>query len=72
MRDLTGFEGVSKLVVGDGVKRLHEVICCNPHFESPLIASLFYHSVRRHMIHCLICASEPCLIFGLNLIKSGI
>ena len=40
--------------------------------KSPLMASLFNHSVRRQMIHCLICASEPCLIFCLDLIKSGI
>ena len=41
-------------------------------FDSPLMASLFNHSVRHQMIHSLICASGPCLIFCLDLIKSGI
>ena len=39
---------------------------------SPLMASLFNHSVRRQMGHCLICTSEPCLIFCVDLIKSGV
>ena len=34
--------------------------------------SLLNHSVRRQMIHCLICAPGPCLTFRLDLIKSWI
>ena len=50
----------SKLSCGDGIKRLHEVDCRKT------------HSVSRLMIHRLVGAPEPSLIFGLNLIKSGI
>ena len=40
-------EGVPNRVVGDGIKRLHEVKSRNPHFDSPLMAFLFNHSVSR-------------------------
>ena len=47
----------------DGVERLHEMNCSNPHFDCPIMASL---------VHCLICTSELCLIFCLNLIQSRV
>ena len=72
MFDTATFEGVPNWVVCGGVERLHEVHCSNPHFDSPLMASLFNHSVRRQMIHRLMCTSEPCLINYLDLIKSGV
>ena len=56
-------------VVGDGVKRLHEVHHRGPHFDSPLLAFLFQHSVCRKMIRCLVSFSESRLIFCLFLVK---
>ena len=57
-------------VVGDGVKRLHEVHRRGPHFDSPLLAFLFQHSVCRKMIRCLVSFSEARLIFCLILVKA--
>ena len=71
MFDTAGFEGVPNCFVSDGVERLHEVDCCSPHFDSPLVASLVNHLVRRLMVCCLVGASEPRLIFSLELVKSG-
>ena len=72
MFDTARFEGVPKLFVSDVVERLHEVDCCSPHFDSPLVTSLINHPVRRQMVCCLVRASEPRLIFCLELVESGI
>ena len=70
--DTTCFECIPYRVVVDGVERLHEVSCRIPHLESPPMAILFNHSVSRKMVHRLVGAPEPSLIFGLSLITSGI
>ena len=72
MFDTARFEGVPNWFVGDGVERLHEVDCRGPHFDSPLMAFLINHSVRRKMVCCLVRASESRLIFRLDLVKSWI
>ena len=48
--------------MGDGVERLQELDCRGAHFDSPLVAFLVNHSVRRKMICCLLTASESRLI----------
>ena len=53
-------------------KPLREVDRCYPHFDTPLMAFLFNHSVRRKVVRCLVWASESGLIFSLFLIKSWI
>ena len=72
MFDTIGFQGVPKRVVVNGVERLHEVLRRNPHFDTPLMAFLFNHPVRRYVIWRLVRTPEPSLIFGLNLPKPGI
>ena len=49
MLDTAGCEGVR-----DGVECLREVNCRSPHFDSPLVAFLLDHSVRRKMIRCVV------------------
>ena len=49
--------------------RLHEVHRRCPHFDSPLLAFLLQHSVRRKMIRCLVSFSESRLIFCLILVE---
>ena len=44
--------------MGDGIERLHEADCRGPQFDSPLVAFLVNHFVRRKMICCLVRASE--------------
>ena len=58
--------------VCDGVERLHEVDCRSPHCDSPLVAFLVNHSVRRKMTCCLVIASGSRLIFRLFLVETWI
>ena len=72
MFDVARFEGVPNRFVGDRVERLREVDCCDPHFDSPLVAFLINHCVRRKMVCCLVRASESRRIFCLDLVKSWV
>ena len=52
--DTAGFESFPNWSVCDGVECLCEVDRCYPHFDTPLMAFLFNHSVRRKVVCCLV------------------
>ena len=69
MIDIARWECLPDRIVGERLERLREVHRRCPHFDSPLLAFLFHHSVRRKMVRCLVGFSEVRLIFCLILVK---
>ena len=47
--------GRSTLICGWWSRTLREGDCHGPHFDSPFVAFLIHHSVRRKMVRCLFC-----------------
>ena len=70
--DTAGLECFPNWFVCNGVECLREVDSCCPHFDSPLVAFLLNHSVRRKVVCCLVWAFESSLVFRLNLVESWI
>ena len=56
--DTAGFECFPNWFVCDGVESFREVDRCYRHFDTPLMAFLFNHSVRRMVVRCLVRASN--------------